>query len=664
MLPRLKLGILSVLLLLWQGLPSPVFGQAAQLAPGEQCFSAGTSTSGGTVGVITTLGAITGGSGYNSAGTYTNVPLTGGSGQGALGTVTVSGGAVTAVTVSNPGFHYAASDVLSAANSNLGGSGSGFQVSVTAITGTGTGMIGVLGTITGGTGGTAGSYPNVSLTGGTGSGATANITVAGGAVTVVAVLNPGIGYAVGDSLSATSGNIGNVSGFSVPVNAISVNSQLAGGTVDYYIPATNSRKQTWADSAQTILNANPVPLDANGCATVYGTGTYRQVVKDSLGNIIWDKLTTAPGAANNVFWAGTAGGTANAITVVDPGFAGVDGSIINFLPLANNTSSVTLNPSNYFGGSPAAIVKDTTAGPVALTGGEINATNGGLPTVISVIYSATQNNFHLLNAAIASASGATAPLCGAVGLKITNGSTKNSIIAVTADQAVMQTPSGLTINRSTVSVNINITLGNSASIANGMDGEAPGTSAWIQVFLIDNGAAAAGLGTLAAGNGVSPTMPSGYTYKCRVGAMRVDGSGNLYRTTQLGSEAQWTPDNSTNNTTYPSLGITNVGATMTTPQGTIAVAAFVPPTATRMRGSLGVNGAAGVGCIGPNNSAGINWANCASSTSGVPFGLTTVANDVTEELFDFLLEGTSLYFNANAAVVGLALGWKDKVNAN
>lgn len=76
-----------------------------------------------------------------------------------------------------------------------------------------------LGSITGGSGYTNGSYTNVALTGGSGTGATANITIAGGAVTAVTIVNGGSGYEVGDTVSATAG-LGAGTGFSVGVTAI------------------------------------------------------------------------------------------------------------------------------------------------------------------------------------------------------------------------------------------------------------------------------------------------------------------------------------------------------------------------------------------------------------------------------------------------------------
>lgn len=84
------------------------------------------------VGSINTLGSITGGSLYTN-GFYENVPLTGGAGTGAYADITVAGGAVTSVVLRQLGSGYAVSNNLSAAAANIGGTGSGFTVPVSAV---------------------------------------------------------------------------------------------------------------------------------------------------------------------------------------------------------------------------------------------------------------------------------------------------------------------------------------------------------------------------------------------------------------------------------------------------------------------------------------------------------------------------------------------------
>ena len=89
------------------------------------------------------------------------------------------------------------------------------------------GRVAGFGAITGGSGYTNGIYENVTLTGGNGFNATATITVSGGSVTALTLINPGSLYIVGNVLSATTSTIGNSgNGFSVIVNNI----QNAAGT--------------------------------------------------------------------------------------------------------------------------------------------------------------------------------------------------------------------------------------------------------------------------------------------------------------------------------------------------------------------------------------------------------------------------------------------------
>jgi hypothetical protein len=93
-------------------------------------------------GALTTLGVVSGGSGYIN-GSYFNVPLTGGTGNSATANIVVSSNAVSSVVINNPGCKYVVGDSLSALNTNIGGAGASFAVPVTVIAGaTGTTWLG------------------------------------------------------------------------------------------------------------------------------------------------------------------------------------------------------------------------------------------------------------------------------------------------------------------------------------------------------------------------------------------------------------------------------------------------------------------------------------------------------------------------------------------
>lgn len=158
------------------------------------------------LGLIGTVNSIVGGTDY-TAGAYTNVPLTGGAGTGATADITVTGGAVTAVTIVQRGTGYVAGNTLSADVADLGGSK---IATLSAITSPGASYV-------------TGSYTGVALTGGSGSGATADITVDGtGAVTAVTLVSGGVGYQVGDALSASNTQLGGTgAGFGITVATLS-----------------------------------------------------------------------------------------------------------------------------------------------------------------------------------------------------------------------------------------------------------------------------------------------------------------------------------------------------------------------------------------------------------------------------------------------------------
>jgi hypothetical protein len=110
----------------------------------------------------------------------------------------------------------------------------------------------------------------------------------------------------------------------------------AGGSVTHYYPGGTAPKDTYQDSAATILNDNPITLDSAGRATIFGIGEYRQILKDSLGNTIWDSDTVGFIAADVVSTA--------LVYVLDGGglalTTGVKGDL--YIPFACTITACTL----------------------------------------------------------------------------------------------------------------------------------------------------------------------------------------------------------------------------------------------------------------------------------------------------------------------------------
>ncbi len=167
-----------------------------------------------------------------------------------------------------------------------------------------------------------------------------------------------------------------------------VGKPLNGGLVYFYIPNTNNFKNTYQDSGSAIVNSNPVVLDSAGRAIIYGTGTYRQRVTDSLGNLIYDQIT-ADGSSAQLSYAGTTTGTANAQAITAANFTSADGQIIVVKSSISNTGPMTINVNST---GPLSVLKDVAAGTINLTGSEFTA--GG---EFIFIYDAALGAFHLTN---------------------------------------------------------------------------------------------------------------------------------------------------------------------------------------------------------------------------------------------------------------------------
>lgn len=69
---------------------------------------------------------------------------------------------------------------------------------------------------------------------------------------------------------------------------------LNGGKVYTYVVGTTTPKATYSNYNLATLNANPIVLDSAGRASIYGTGLFRMIVTDSLGNTIQDQVFGFP----------------------------------------------------------------------------------------------------------------------------------------------------------------------------------------------------------------------------------------------------------------------------------------------------------------------------------------------------------------------------------
>jgi len=67
--------------------------------------------------------SVSGGTGHTN-GTYADLPIAGGTGQGCRATIVVSGGAVSGVTITQPGYGYETGDTMTINKDDIGGGGS------------------------------------------------------------------------------------------------------------------------------------------------------------------------------------------------------------------------------------------------------------------------------------------------------------------------------------------------------------------------------------------------------------------------------------------------------------------------------------------------------------------------------------------------------------
>ena len=281
----------------------------------------------GTEGSIATV-TFTGGSGYTN-GTYTGVYLGGAVGTFGYATVTVAGGIITAVTITAGGNNFYVGQVLTLGN--IPG-GTGATVTVASVNtkevrpalkgwttnyaeyytqlpvnaygqepgnptmfeyivhsfSQATGPITSISLYSPGSGYFVGTHTGVPAVGGSGSGATLNLTVGTGGVVLSATLaNPGTGYTAGDGLTVTT--LGTGTGFYVTVGTI-------GGPIDAVNVGTAGQGYTPGTYTGVTTTSNGIGSGATLDIIVGASGSITSAVLNAAGTnyVAGDSLVPNP----------------------------------------------------------------------------------------------------------------------------------------------------------------------------------------------------------------------------------------------------------------------------------------------------------------------------------------------------------------------------------
>jgi hypothetical protein len=157
----------------------------------------------------------------------------------------------------------------------------------------------------------------------------------------------------------------------------------------------------------------------------------------------------------------------------------------------------------------------------------------------------------------------------ALGIPVTANGFKNFVQTVTTNTAATITADYCPYTGATIS----LTLSTATTGANALDTGTIAASTWYYTYTIYGTAGVAAIMSLSSS---APTLPTGYTYYCRVGSLRTNASSYLYRMIQYGRKAAWLVDG-TLLTGYPSLATGSYSSftAISTATWTPATASFI-----------------------------------------------------------------------------------------
>ncbi len=223
--------------------------------------------------------------------------------------------------------------------------------------------------------------------------------------------------------------------------------------------------------------------------------------------------------------------------------------------------------------------------------------------------------------------------------------TSDTAIAVNADEAVLE-DSGYNYK---VVRSVALTINTGVVGVNGIDTGAVAANSWYAVYIINNGTTTAGLISLSA---TSPAMPSGYTFKSRVGWVRTNtGAATLIRTLQKGNRVQYVH---ASGVPFPVICSGIAGDVSIPTWVAVSVSSVVPTTAITLIWLLRFSG--GTVIVAPNNTYGA----IGDVNNPPPYAVST--NSPVAIMQEWVLESTNVYWANNTAENKIIIfGWEDNL---
>lgn len=470
------------------------------------------------------------------------------------------------------------------------------------------------------------------------------------------------------------------------------NGVLANGCqLFFYAAGTTDKQDTFTDYTGDVANSNPVVLDSYGVSatTIWLTDglQYKVVIAPStdtdpptsgitLGDYIEginETQSSSSGSSGASQWIdySVAPTYVSSTKFSVPGDQTATFLVNRRVKTANTSGTVysTITGSSYGAGVTTVTLQNDLgvidSGLSLVSYGIITALNSSMPPMAlpnntTARTQATGDNTTkiatdaFVQQEIAAATASI--ISGAVGIKgaysnlsvSTTGS--SAAITVTADEILTTDGSGGYHKASTVS----LTISGASAGANGLDTGTIAVSTWYYLFVIWNSGSntTAGLMSLSA---TAPTLPAGYDYFARCGAILTDSTGNKYplAITQKGNKVQYKVVVGSNTTTFPLLGTGVAGDPSTPTYVSVAASGGCPPTAGIIGVFLQVSNSHAI--CSPSNATGNS-----NSTTNPPYMLL---NSSAVEAIErgLILQSSNIYWAADANAWLRCSGWEDNL---